>query len=155
MRWPYLPSLVASTMAASGGYRRRSSMKRTNTTLWSIAVVVLAMAVAAAPAAARTDINSTNQVSSDPGVPFRVHPQGTVPDRTASPSESVGYRSLNSITGAEFAPPEAATVVTQSSGFEWDDALVGALGALGLMFVSLVTVRAMRRHHRLTVESRA
>jgi hypothetical protein len=120
-------------------------MKRTNTTLWSIAIVVLALAAAAGPAAARTEISS-----SDPG-----SPQGTVPDRTASPLESGDYRSLNSITGAEPASPEAATVVTQSSGFEWDDALVGALGALGLVSISLVTVRAMRRHHRLTVESRA
>jgi len=130
-------------------------MKRTNTSLWSIAIVVLAMAVAAAPAAAKTDFSSSDQVSSDPGVPFRVHPQGTVPESTPSPIESAGYQSVNSITGAEPAPPEAATVVSQSSGFEWDDALVGALGALGLMIISLVTVRAMRRHHRPTVESRA
>jgi hypothetical protein len=131
-------------------------MQRTNTILWSIAIVVLALAVAAGPAAARTDIGSTNdQVSSDPGVPFRVHPQGTVPDRTGSPIESAGYRSLNSITGAEPATPEATTVITQSSGFEWDDALVGALGALGLVSISMVTVLAMRRHHRVTVESRA
>jgi hypothetical protein len=130
-------------------------MKRTNTTLWSIAIAVLAMAVVAAPAAARTDISSSPQVSSDPGVPFRVHPQGTVPDRTTSPVESGDYRSLNSITGAEPVSPETATVVTQGSGFEWDDALVGALGALGLVSISLATVFAMRRHHRLTVESRA
>ena len=130
-------------------------MQRTNTILWSIAIVVLALAVAAGPAAARTDINSTSQGTSDPGVPFRVHPQGTVPDGTASPIESSDYRSLNSIVGAETAPPDATTVVTQSSGFEWDDALVGALGALGLVSISMVTVLAMRRHHRLTVESRA
>jgi hypothetical protein len=130
-------------------------MQRTNTILWSIAIVVLALAVAAGPAAARTDIGSTNQVSSDPGVPFRVHPQGTVPDRTGSPIENPGYQSLNSITGAEPVTPEATTVVTQSSGFEWDDALVGALGALGLVSISMVTVLAMRRHHRPTVESRA
>jgi len=115
-------------------------MKRTNTTLWFIAIVVLALAVAAGPAAARTQISSSDpvssdQVSSDPGVPFRVHAQGTTPDRTAS--------------------PEATTVVKKSSGFEWDDALVGALAALGLVSISMVTVRAMRRHHRLTVESRA
>jgi hypothetical protein len=110
-------------------------MQRTNTILWSIAIVVLALAVAAGPAAARTDIGSTHQVSSDPGVPFRVHAQGTTPDRTAS--------------------PEATTVVKESSGFEWDDALVGALGALGLVSISMVTVLAMRRHHRPTVESRA
>ena len=115
-------------------------MQRTNTILWSIAIVVLALAVAAGPAAARTDIGSTNQVSPDP---------------TASPLESGSYRSLNSITGAESATPEATTVVTQSSGFEWDDALVGALGALGLVSISMVTVLAMRRHHRVTVESRA
>jgi hypothetical protein len=136
-------------------------MKRTNTTLWSIAIVVLALAVVAGPATARTQISSSDpgssdQVSSDPGVPFRVHPQGTTPDRTTvSPLEGSGYRSLSSITGAEPASPEAATVVTQSSGFEWDDALVGALGALGLVSISLVTVGVMRRHHRLTVESRA
>jgi hypothetical protein len=135
-------------------------MKRTNTTLWFIAIVVLALAAAAGPAAARTQISpsdqvSSDQVSSDPGVPFRVHPQGTTPDRTASPLETAGYRSLNSVTGAEPVSPEATPVVTQSSGFEWDDALVGALAALGLVSISIVTVRAMRRHHRLTVESRA
>lgn len=100
-------------------------MKRTNTTLWSIAIVVLALAVAAGPAAARTEISSSN-----PAPP------------TAGESAST-------------ASPQTAPVVTQSSGFEWDDALVGALGALGLVSISLVTVFAMRRHHRLTVESRA
>lgn len=109
-------------------------MKRTNTTLWSIAIVVVALAVAAGPAAARTDISSSNQVSPTAGDPAVVQPQGTVPDRTALPQ---------------------ATVVSESSGFEWGDALVGALGALGLVSISMVTVLAMRRHHRLTVESRA
>ena len=44
-------------------------MKRTNTTLWSIAIVVLALAVAAGPAAARTQISS-----SDPGSPAARRP---------------------------------------------------------------------------------
>jgi hypothetical protein len=135
-------------------------MKRTNTVLGSIAIVVLALGIAAGPATAKTDVSSSNQVSSDqvtsdPGVPFRVHPQGTVPDRTSSPLESTGYQSVSSVTGSDPVPPETTTVVTQSSGFEWDDALVGALGALGLVSISLATVFAMKRHHRLTAESRA
>ena len=108
-------------------------MKRTNTTLWSIAIVVLALAVAAGPAAARTQISS-----SDPG-----SPTGGDPRRSGT------------VLGQQAASPQATPVVTESSGFEWDDAVVGALGALGLVAISTVAVLAMRRHHRPTVESRA
>lgn len=50
------------------------------------------------------------------------------------------------------APPQTKTVVKESGGFDWGSALVGALAAFGVVSVSLVTVSAARRHHRVAIQ---
>ena len=73
---------------------------------------------------------------------------------TSSRSAKPGYLSLNSIVGpVGTAPERAASVVRESSGFDWGDALVGAAAALGLAMISLATVRTLRRRRGIFAES--
>jgi hypothetical protein len=117
-------------------------MKPSKTAFASIASVVLAMAIIAGPAV---------------GKPILADPPSTqgnvVPVDVSAYAD--GASSINAITGAEQSrTPEATTVVKQSDGFDWDAALVGALGALGLVSISIVTAHAARRHGRFALGSR-
>jgi hypothetical protein len=141
-------------------------MKRTKPVLMSIATAVLVLAVTAGPAAAlydssppvsrgdsgesgavqprQTDYTSINATLGAPG-------SGVSSDRSGSDFAS----SINSIVGAQSVPEPATTVVQESGGFDWGDALIGASGALALMLISFATVRELRRHRHVTVESQA
>jgi hypothetical protein len=83
----------------------------------------------------------------------------TAPDRPVQASGSGGgYRSLNSIASADGVPqqsPVPAVDVREGDGFDWFDALIGALIASGLMLMTLVAARTVARHRRATAESRA
>jgi hypothetical protein len=57
--------------------------------------------------------------------------------------------------GAQPVPEQATTVVQESGGFDWGDALIGAASALGLMLISFATARELRRHRHVTAESQA
>jgi hypothetical protein len=140
-------------------------MKRTKTALLSIATVVAAMAITAGPAAALYG-NSTPVRSSDTGASTtQAHQSGSSSinailassgsDRVAQPVAASGYRSVNSIVGAQPVPEQTTSVVRESSGFDWGDASIGAMVALFLVLISVVTVRELRRHGRAMVESRA
>jgi hypothetical protein len=140
-------------------------MKRTNTALLSIATVVATTAIAAGPAAALHG-NSTPVRSSDTGASVtQSHQAGNSsinailgssrPDRAAQPVAASGFRSVNSIVGTQPVPEQTTSVVRESSGFDWGDASIGAMVALFLVLISVVTVRELRRHGRVVVESRA
>ena len=111
-------------------------MKRTHKALWSITALLLVAAMFAGPATAR---------------PILADPPST--QNSAVPAR---YSSVNSILSeAQPTSPQTTTVVKESGGFDWESAVVGAVGALGLGFISLMTVRTVRRHGRFPVGSRA
>jgi hypothetical protein len=58
----------------------------------------------------------------------------------------------NPTSTTEQPAPQIKTVVKESGGFDLGSALVGALAAFGVVSVSLVTVSAARRHHRVAVQ---
>jgi hypothetical protein len=79
------------------------------------------------------------------------------PDRTPNPVESSGYQSITSIMGAGEPVADQATtaVASEPAGFDWEAASAGAVTALGLVLLSLATVRTLRRQRRITVQPRS
>jgi len=120
-------------------------MKRTDTILFSLATVVLALAITAGPAsAAPTGFRGLNGNGEPPAV--------SQPAQTADVA-TADYQSVNSIVGSEPVPAETVSVVQEDSGFSWGDAFIGAGAALVVLLISAMTVYELRRHRRLTVAS--
>jgi hypothetical protein len=119
-------------------------MKRTNTILFSIAAVVLAVAITAGPAAASNGFDWLNQ-SGDQSA-------ASQPPQAAGVA-TADYQSVNSIVGSEPVPTETVSVVHAGDGFSWGDAFIGAGAALVVLLISAMTVYELRRHRRLTVAS--
>jgi hypothetical protein len=67
-----------------------------------------------------------------------------------------GYSSVNAINGANAAEPTAVvdSSTVSSDGFDWGDALIGALLISGLALMAL-TARTVVRHRRATAHSGA
>jgi hypothetical protein len=68
------------------------------------------------------------------------------------------YRSVNAIVGDDGTPaisPQPAVATREADGFDWLDALIGALIASGLLMTALLAARSMTRHRRPTAESAA
>jgi hypothetical protein len=138
-------------------------MTRRNSALISV-LTVLAMAIAAVPAAAITDYSSVNALTGDQTVqPYnRSKDYGSVTaisggSSTAQPGQPTGFRSLNAITGSgtEAAPQLPPSVqASEESGFDWGDALIGALVASGLLSLAFVAARSVARHRRAAAGSR-
>ena len=120
-------------------------MKRTNTAFALVTVVVAAMAITAGPAAA-LDKNGTPVSSSD---------VSATPASQAAAHQRANFQSLNASVASQPAPDVTTTVASDSTGFDWGDAAIGAAVTLGLVLISLATVRELRRHRRVAVGSRA
>ena len=136
-------------------------MKRTNTAFALITVVVAAMAITAGPAAA-LDRNATPVSSSDvSATPTGDYASinGIVGDslagQAAAAHQRSNYQSLNASVASPSAPAVTTTVASDSTGFDWGDASIGAAVALGLVLISLAAVRELRRHRRVAIGSRA
>jgi hypothetical protein len=69
-------------------------------------------------------------------------------------SSGAGYSSLNALVGAD-PTPSSFVEVRQSSGFDWTDALIGALVGTALMLVAFGGARLVGQARRRTMESRA
>jgi hypothetical protein len=117
-------------------------MKRTHTIFWSFATVVLALGIAAGPAAATPGYEWLNKS----GEPSASQPAQAV---------TADYQSLNSIIGSNPVPGETVTVVHAGTGFSWGDAFIGAGAAFVVLLISAMSVYELRRHRRLTVASGA
>jgi hypothetical protein len=79
-------------------------------------------------------------------------------ERPASSGPGSDYRSLNATVGADGLPqqlPPPVVEVRDGDGFDWFDALIGALIASGLTLMTLTAARSVARHRRATAESRA
>ena len=83
----------------------------------------------------------------------------TAPEgRPASSGPGSDYRSLNAVVGPDGLPqqsPPPVVEVREVDGFDWFDALIGALIASGLTLMTLAAARSVARHRRATAESRA
>jgi hypothetical protein len=120
-------------------------MKRTNTILFSLATLLLAVGIAAGPAAAaQTGFRGLNGNGEPPAV--------SQPAQAAHVA-TADYQSVNSIVGSDAVPAETVSVVQADSGFSWGDAFIGAGAALVVLLISAMTVYELRRHRRLTVAS--
>jgi hypothetical protein len=78
-------------------------------------------------------------------------------DRSGAASSPAQPTSLNATVGANGLPqesPTAAVGATAGDEFDWSDALVGALTAVGLALMTLVATRLVARHRRVTVAGR-
>jgi hypothetical protein len=139
-------------------------MTRTNTFLISV-VAMVAMAFAAAPAMASDGYSSVTALTGDPATERSGQPDGygsvtaltgdPATERSARPD---GYSSLTSITGDPAAggstQPSPSIDVRNDGGFDWGDALIGALVASGLLGLAFVAARSVARHRRAAAEPR-
>jgi hypothetical protein len=113
--------------------------------------------VNAALGAVSSDRSPVSSADSDPSslnAVLAAAPEG----RPASSGPDSGYRSLNAIVGADGQPvqsPPPVVEVREGDGFDWFDALIGALIASGLTLMTLAAARTVARHRRATAESRA
>jgi hypothetical protein len=79
-------------------------------------------------------------------------------DRSGAAQSAAQPSSLNATVGANGLPQQSPTAVvtaTGGDGFDWSDALVGALTAFGLALMTLAAARLIARHRRATVAGRA
>lgn len=112
-----------------------------------IAIVALALALAASPAAVLANSGPTlpdNKSGFDHPAP---------PSMVVKPSYVIGLPDdrANRAAPESMTPPAAAIVIhsTSGGGFSWSDAAIGAIAMLGLAFVlgaGLAAVRGHRRH---------
>jgi hypothetical protein len=83
----------------------------------------------------------------------------TAPEgRPAFSGPGSGYRSLTATVGADGLSqqsPPPVVEVRDGDGFDWFDALVGALIASGLTLLTLAAARSVVRHRRAIAESSA
>jgi hypothetical protein len=139
-------------------------MTRTNTFLISV-VAMVAMAVAAAPAMASDGYSSVTALTGDPATERSGQPDGyssvtalTGDPATESSARPDGYSSVTSITGDPAAggstQPSPSIDVRNDGGFDWGDALIGALVASALLGLSFVGARSVARHRRAAAEPR-
>jgi hypothetical protein len=139
-------------------------MTRTNSALISV-LAILAVAFAATPALASESYSSVNALTGDQTVqPYGQSKDyssanaitgGTSKDQTAQPNP---YSTVNSITGGagtDVSPqPSRLVDVREDGGFDWGDALIGALVASGLLGLAFVAARSVARHRRAATEPR-
>jgi hypothetical protein len=138
-------------------------MTRTHAALVS-AVAILVIAFSAVPAAASDGYRSLNSITaSSDNVVAQPNSSdyrsvnsitGSSPSAADQPASS-GYRSLTSIVGGSESPKPTSLAVDNpgGDGFDWFDALIGALTA-GLLVSALAAARSVARHRRATAESR-
>jgi hypothetical protein len=139
-------------------------MTRTNPVLISVFAIV-AMAFAAVPAAASDGYSSVTALTGDPatersnGSDISSSVTALTGDPAAEQSNQSGtYSSVTALTGdpaAERSPqPSPSVDVTDEGGFDWGDALIGALVGSGLLTLAFVGARSVARHRRAAAEPR-
>jgi hypothetical protein len=78
------------------------------------------------------------------------------PQPQASPSVPAGnqYASVNAVTGDQTPPASAPVAATPDDGFDWFDAMLGALAGIALLAMTIALAGSVTRHRRTTAESR-
>jgi hypothetical protein len=84
----------------------------------------------------------------------------TVGAEQSSTSQSAAggsdFSSVSSLVGDQAPAPSSATVAsTSGDGFDWTDAMFGALAGIGLAAMMIAAAISVSRHRRPTAESRA
>lgn len=138
-------------------------MTRTNSALISV-LAILAVAFAATPAVASETFSTVNALTGDQTVqPYESKGYSSVNAITGGssadqPAQPKPHSSVNSITGGsatDVSPqPSRLVDVREDGGFDWGDALVGALVASGLLGLAFVAARSVARHRRAATEPR-
>ena len=120
----------------------------------------------AAPAAERppTSLNALVGADSEPSPSQPANTStlnalvGAEPQSSPSQSSPAGgdYASVGALVGDQTPPPSPTPVAASpDDGFDWTDALFGALAAFGLTALMIVAARSVIRHRRPVAASRA
>jgi hypothetical protein len=139
-------------------------MTRTSTALIST-LAILASAVAAVPAVASQGYSSVTALTGDPAAEqsnqsdtYSSVTSLTGDPATESSARPDGYSSVTALTGdpaANRSPqPSPSVDETDEGGFDWGDALIGALVGSGLLALAFVGARSVARHRRAAAEPR-
>jgi hypothetical protein len=142
-------------------------MTRTSSTL-ILVLATLGAAIAAVPAMASDDYRSVNSIIGG-GNGDQAQPQlgdytsvnaalgSHSSSRSPVSSTDTDPVSLNATLGPNGLAQQSPPVLDgrEGDGFDWFDALIGALIASGLTLMTLVAARTVERHRRATAESRA
>jgi hypothetical protein len=99
------------------------------------------------PASPRSDYQPLNGILGEDGVP-QPSSQPTSPQSDFQP--------LNGIMGEDGVPqPVPASNASDGDGFDWTDALIGALISSAVLAMAFIMARSVSRRRRATAESRA
>jgi hypothetical protein len=144
-------------------------MTRTNSALISVLAIVV-MAFAAAPAMASDGYSSVTALTGDPGsqqsnstgnyntvsalTGDQASNQSVQPHQQSAQPQ--GHSSVTALTGDRSPQPVSSpSINTQDNGgFDWGDALIGALVASGLLGLAFVAASSVARHRRAAAEPR-
>jgi hypothetical protein len=136
-----------------------------------LVLVGLAAALAAAPATALNSSGSVTALSSGYDADEQAGSQQQYPgsvtalagghdgteqvnSQPASPRSD--FQPLNGVLGEDGVPqPVPAATVSDGEGFDWTDALIGALISSAVLLTAFITARSVARRRRSTAESRA
>lgn len=101
-------------------------------------------------------ITGAVQTSEDRGYESINAVTGPVADPpTTLASRPDGYSTPNALVGDQPAPPSSLVEVSEPSGFDWGDALVGALAGMALALLAFGAARLTGQSRSRTVESSA
>ena len=139
-------------------------MTRINSALISV-LAILAVAFAATPAVASETFSTVNALTGDQTIQPYDHSKGyssvnaiTGGSSTDQPAQPNLHSTVNSITGGsatDVSPqPSRFADVREDGGFDWGDAMIGALVASGLLGLAFVAARSVARHRRAATEPR-
>jgi hypothetical protein len=94
------------------------------------------------------------QASDDRGYESINAVTGPVSDQPSSPvSRPDRYSSPNALVGDQPTPTSLVEIREESSGFDWGDALIGALVGTALMLLAFGGARLIGQSRRRTVEA--
>lgn len=83
-------------------------------------------------------------------------PSGQPSGQPVSSSPSSDFQPLNGILGEDGVPQPVPTAsVADGDGFDWTDALIGALISSAVLLMAFLTARSVTRRRTSTAESRA
>ena len=144
----------AVAMAITAGPAFGSTGATPGPTAWSTSIPSSAPAQTSDPSSLNAKLHeAAASVTSSDQTSIAAALGGSSANDPAVPAVPVGS-SVNSIVGApDSAPGVPATIVREQSGFDWSDALLGALGALFLVLLPAAAAHTLRRRGRISLGS--
>jgi hypothetical protein len=147
-------AIAAGPAGASDGYGSINSIVGGGSTDPRLTDASTINALIGADSTERSPVTSASRDPTTLNAVLATGPEG----HHVSPGPATDYRSVNALVGdgeSQQPSPLPVVEVRPADGFDWFDALTGALVASGLMLITLATARSVARRRHPVAESRA